>query len=572
MGEYDDIIMRSLNWAENLRRQQMGMPSTDVENLSNRQYYGTWGGYGISTPRGELNLERVPGVSILADRRPELSGLKNVDYTNGQMIKMGEDWKKDQLGASSRTPWGTIAPAALDFIGSAYNGFKYDKTASDLSADYGYGRSQALGVGYTTQNIADARQVMKEEHSGNVTNTLNTMGKGAAVGAMAGSIIPGLGTAVGGIIGGAVGGIAGLIGGGHRHSEARKQLALQQQQAIRTNEYNRSLAMTAGIQQDFAKKYGNQESQVLFAAGGKDEEGGTPAVVQPFETKDSDGKLTTYFGGKLGKDSIMDYVKDGDTIFSLKTPVGQAMTQLSMKINKNKGKNLDLANRVARSTVEAAKEEQKMYRAAGLLPEEKVAHAAYGIDGWGNVLQGIAGIGTAIGGFLQAKNSRVHKPDIRVNNPYEVRALNDLYSLRPDNLAINRQLREAEARGRYQIANSGGLSAGQRALANIAMTANTQDNISNALAQSQDRFNALRGNAATAALNAGNAAAQRTQHALQYNDASYQQAASARQNIMRDYLAQIPGMLGHIYKNYYTEVMGSNMLNLYLQDIKNRKA
>jgi hypothetical protein len=73
----------------------------------------------------------------------------------------------------------------------------------------------------------------------------------------------------------------------------------------------------------------------------------------------------------------------------------------------------------------------------------------------------------------------------------------------------------------------------------------------------------LRGNAATAALNAGNAAAQRTQQALQYNDASYQQAASARQNIMRDYLAQIPAMIGQTYKNYYTRMMGNNMLNLY---------
>jgi len=83
-------------------------------------------------------------------------------------------------------------------------------------------------VGYTTQNIADARQVMKEEHSGNVTNTLNTMGKGAAVGAAAGSIIPGLGTLAGGAIGGAIGGIAGLLGGGSRHAQARRELALQQ--------------------------------------------------------------------------------------------------------------------------------------------------------------------------------------------------------------------------------------------------------------------------------------------------------------------------------------------------------
>jgi len=53
--------------------------------------------------------------------------------------------------------------------------------------------------------------------------------------------------------------------------------------------------------------------------------------------------------------------------------------------------------------------------------------------------------------------------------------------------------------------------------------------------------------------------------ALQYNDAAYQQAASARQNVMRDYLAQIPGMLGQYYKNWYTQQMGNNMLNLYQQ-------
>jgi len=101
----------------------------------------------------------------------------------------------------------------------------------------------------------------------------------------------------------------------------------------------------------------------------------------------------------------------------------------------------------------------------------------------------------------------VHRPDIRVANPYESRALADLYSLRPDNLSIIRGLRDAEARGRYQIASAGGLGAGQRALANVALTANTQNSIANALAQSQDRFNALRSQAATTALNTGNATA-----------------------------------------------------------------
>jgi len=106
----------------------------DLKRLLDAQYYGTWSGYGISTPRGELNLERVPGVSILADRRPELSGLKNVDYTNGQMIKMGEDWKKDVSKANPKdySGFANAAMATGDFLAHLYNSTRYDQTAGDL--------------------------------------------------------------------------------------------------------------------------------------------------------------------------------------------------------------------------------------------------------------------------------------------------------------------------------------------------------------------------------------------------------------------------------------------------------
>lgn len=497
-----------------------------------------------------MNLNRFNPNTDSYDGGPVVKQNTSSSYTKSGLGSPDDPtWEKEHhyehispLGASSGTPWGIIAAVAANNVAGFINGFGPDYSASDLSASAGTGTNSRMGISYTTQNAADSREVMKEYNKGTVGQLLS------------------------GNIGGAV---SRWLWGSKKQ---REEIQEQNLQASRTNMFNGGIAASTAMRNNFAKQYGNQEDQMLFAEDGKDANGGTWAMVQPGETKDHDGKITTYFGGKTGQDSILDYVEGPDTIFSLKTPVGQIMTQLSMKVNKNTGKNLDLANRVARATVENAKVAQKEYRAIGDLPEEQVAHAAYGIDGWGNALQGIAGIGTAIGGFLQAKNSRVHKPDIRVNNPYEVRALNDLYSLRPDNLAINRQLREAEARGRYQIANSGGLRAGQSALANIAMTANTQDNIASAMAQSQDRFNALRGNAATAALNAGNAAAQRTQHALQYNDSSYQQAASARQNIMRDYLAQIPAMIGQTYKNYYTRMMGNNMLNLYWQDVKNRKA
>jgi len=122
----------------------------DLKRLLDAQYYGTWSGYGISSPKGVLDLKHVPGVSILADRRPELSGLKNVDYTNDQLIKMGEDWKKDQLGAFSGIPWGTIAAVAANNVAGFINGFGPDYSASDLSASAGTGTNSRMGISYTT--------------------------------------------------------------------------------------------------------------------------------------------------------------------------------------------------------------------------------------------------------------------------------------------------------------------------------------------------------------------------------------------------------------------------------------
>lgn len=511
----------------------------------------------------EFNRINVETSQKLYSANPELSqpylkGLSNVDYDTNQLIKLGNDWKKSVNQENGTSFDLSFIPSVLDFAGSVYNGFQYDKTASDLAADAGYGRSSAMGVGYTTQNVADSRQVMSEEHANNVSNTLGSIAKGAAAGSAFGLVGAGIGAAVGGI--------AGLFGGGRRHAQARRELALQQEQTNRTNIYNRNLAMTTGMQQNFAKKYGNQENQVLLTANGKDEEGGTFALTQPFETKDHDGKLTTYLGGKTGVDSNLDYVEDGDTIFSLKTPVGHIMTALSMKINRNKGKNLDIANRAARATVEQAKQAQKEYRALGLLPEEQVAHAKWGIDDWGNFAQTLSGIGTAFGGYLQARGSRIHRPDIRVADDSS-RYINDLYALQPDNLAIYRELRNAEARGRYQLASAGGLGAGQRALANVGLTSNTQNSIATAMAQSQDRFNALRSQAATAGLNASMQRAQRDQAALQYNDNMYQYAAAARQNAMSDYLAQIPAMIGTYAKGLGTSARHNDMMNMYRAQI-----
>lgn len=436
------------------------------------------------------------------------------------------------IGADSGTPWGLIASLGAANIGGFIGGMSPDYNSSNLAGIAGNGQSSVMGMNYTTQNTVDRNAIMKEYDSRTRSEFLQ------------GKIL---------------GGVSRLIWGRNKQKDAIEQ---QHQQAIRTNDYNRDMTMTNAMQQNFMKKYGNQENQILFTENGKDENGGTFALTQPFETKDHAGKLTTYFGGKLGTDSNLDYIEDGDTVFSLKTPIGKAMTALSMKINRNKGNNLEIANRVARPTVEKAKSDQKYLRSIGLLPQEQVAHAKWGLDDWGNLVQTVAGLGTAFGGYLQAKGSKIHQPDIRVaddSNKY----IRDLYAIQPDNLAINRELRNAEARGRYQLNSAGGLGTGQKALANVALTSNTQNNIATAMAQAQDRFNALQTQRATAGLNSTLQSAQRNQQGLQYNNASYQQAASARQNIMRDYLAQVPAALGTFFKGLSTSKMHNDMMSLY---------
>jgi len=59
---------------------------------------------------------------------------------------------------------------------------------------------------------------MSDLHKQHVSNTLSTMGAGAALGASIGSIFPGAGTAIGAAAGAVFGGIAGLLGGGKTHA------------------------------------------------------------------------------------------------------------------------------------------------------------------------------------------------------------------------------------------------------------------------------------------------------------------------------------------------------------------
>jgi hypothetical protein len=94
-------------------------------------------------------------------------------------------------------------------------------------------------------------------------------------------------------------------------------------------------------------------------------------------------------------------------------------------------------------------------------------------------------------------------PKSYVANPYEQDALQQLNSLHSDYYPIWAQNRELEAGGKSAIVQSGGLSAGQRMLGYMGITNKTQQNNAAALFEHQGRENALKAQAANAALQAG---------------------------------------------------------------------
>ena len=95
-------------------------------------------------------------------------------------------------------------------------------------------------------------------------------------------------------------------------------------------------------------------------------------------------------------------------------------------------------------------------------------------------------------------------PKSFVANPYENAALDELNKLHSDYYTVWAGNREAEGRAKSSIAQSGGLSAGQRMLGYMGLANKTQQNNAAALFEHQGRENALRAQAANAALQAGN--------------------------------------------------------------------
>lgn len=164
--------------------------------------------------------------------------------------------------SKSSTNWGNVATQSVDALKSTIAGFQNYKSSNELLADAGQTTGTINGINYQQQNYVNAEAELKEQRGNAVANTLDQMGKGAAVGAN----FPPFGAA----IGAAVGAISGVVGGIFSRNKLKRRLNAAERMRVRKNIFNRSTAMSEGMQQDYATEYGDPSAGLLYANRGKD--------------------------------------------------------------------------------------------------------------------------------------------------------------------------------------------------------------------------------------------------------------------------------------------------------------
>ena len=454
------------------------------------------------------------------------------------------------------------ATAAVDFVGSIGSAGKFNKSADDLLQEVGSAEGNIGGISYQTQNEINAQGVAAQTSAENKANTVGLMGKGASLGASVGSVAG----PVGGLIGGAVGAIGGLVGGlfgsSKRKREMRRRVAEAQDKALRQNDFSRNGALTSVLQQNYAREYGDTESQSLY--GFKD--GMLPGFVNGFtpNCKLSNGEhviLHDPIGnpiadipvgrGRDNKDTLKAFIPNNASVITNKNGATEYLERTG-DIN-------------GAEYLTAMNIQNKKYK------NGKLPGFAWGLPEWSNLLGNAAGYFTAKADKAKIDADATSEPNTYQSNANAPQALYILGQQQENPYAIMPDLYNTYAKGMYALSNNGGLSGGQRALARLSAMNNLTANAAKLQQAAQSANIAHRQQYADAMLKYGAADAQNRMAALQHDYNAYNQAhgaktlmSSQRQTDAMNYL--LNGILGN--NNLY---MWRDMKSLYQQDIDSRR-
>ena len=172
---------------------------------------------------------------------------------------------QQQLNVKSPQSSGQLASAGISGLQGAtsiasnfMNQTKSVPTGDQMMAESGTSEGSVMGINYTRQNSIDSGKYESEVNSSGLGNTMGSTMSGASAGAsVAGPW--------GAVVGGAVGLVSGLVGWGSSKRKLQKRLHDAKQLTSRTNTFNRSGAMSTGLQNEYYQDYGNTQDDVLYS-------------------------------------------------------------------------------------------------------------------------------------------------------------------------------------------------------------------------------------------------------------------------------------------------------------------
>jgi hypothetical protein len=133
-------------------------------------------------------------------------------------------------------------------------------------------------------------------------------------------------------------------------------------------------------------------------------------------------------------------------------------------------------------------------------------------------------------------------------------------------------MRDAEARNRWTIRNSGGLTGAQKYLANVASGIGLQRNYASVIDAANQLNNQYRGEWANMASNIGTQNAQRLQNSNQYRDEAYAKAHGARTQMEQVGMFNMLNAIQQFYANEFKRHQFERTMGLYDQDYRYNKS
>lgn len=491
------------------------------------------------------------GTVIQLKATPDQTRLVTGDTSTGHNFDNGLQSLKDSRKTSpiKMEQVSGIVPAAIAFGSDLYNSGRYNRSQDELLAQGGQSQNSVGGIGYDEYNGVNMSSFNNEVKQENTQNTLRTAGSGAALGAAAGSIIPGLGTVAGGLIGGAVGLVGGLFGSSKRSKEAERQARLANQTASIYNTFNRSGAASARLQLDALQRNGNTQNQLrgYHDGRGSDYTGGFARLSNGEVLVKGDQIIDRIPGLPNFKDGVTAYVGDAGVVSNHKVGGIRNSDYVMATGDVQGGLMRDMFWR---------KQHGKGYK-NGKLPEFAEGYL-------GNLIPSGLGMLASVGQYLDASGQDLAASTTRVQNKYERDALNRLAGLRINQYPIIDNLYGAQ-----RIADSGvnmsGLSGYQRAKVRLANLANTQKAISDAAINIQGQNNQYASALSNMEAQLGTQAAQRDLQGRMFDMERLDKAHAARQQGKQMGIYNFLNQLHGYYANEFKRRQFNDTMDLYRQ-------